>query len=128
MGKLEVPVARGRARLIGLARLDRDQAGPGLMIPRCSSVHTYGMRFPLHLVYLGPNRELMRMALGVEPGQVLTTSGASFVVEVVPRGEQGLAGIELILQGASENLKPPEDGEIELLMRDRGADAWRPAG
>lgn len=121
-------MARGRARLIGLARLDRDQAGPGLMIPRCSSVHTYGMRFPLHLVYLGPNRELMRMVLGVEPGQVLTTSGARFVVEVVPRGEQGLAGIELILEGASENLKPPEDGEVELLMRDRGSDAWHPAG
>ncbi|HEU4906806.1 MAG TPA: glycosyltransferase [Solirubrobacterales bacterium] len=49
----EVPVAaRPRARLLGLAHLDRDRAGSGLLIPRCSSVHTFGMRFPLDLVFL----------------------------------------------------------------------------
>jgi trehalose synthase len=48
-----VPVAASfRSRLLGLARLDRDEAGPGLLIPRCSSVHTFGMRFPLDLVFL----------------------------------------------------------------------------
>lgn len=48
----EVPVASSlRSRLLGLARIDRDEAGPGLLIPRCSSVHTFGMRFPLDLVF-----------------------------------------------------------------------------
>lgn len=115
-------MAKGRMRVLGLARLDREEAGPGLMIPRCNSVHTYGMRFAVHLVYLGPNRELMRLVLGVEPGQVITTSGARCVVEVVPRGKDGLEGIELILEGASENLQPPEGGEVELVVPDGGAD------
>jgi hypothetical protein len=48
-----VPVASGlRARLLGLAHLDRERVGAGLLIPRCSSVHTFGMRFPLDLVFL----------------------------------------------------------------------------
>jgi uncharacterized membrane protein (UPF0127 family) len=48
-----VPLASGRrARLLGLAWLDRDEAGAGLMIPRCSCVHTFGMRFRLDLVFL----------------------------------------------------------------------------
>jgi uncharacterized protein len=49
----EVPVAGGMgARLLGLSHLDRTEAGPGLLIPRCSSVHTFGMRFALDLVFL----------------------------------------------------------------------------
>jgi uncharacterized protein len=49
----EVRVASGfRARLLGLAALERTEAGPGLLIPHCSAVHTFGMRFPLDLVFL----------------------------------------------------------------------------
>ena len=33
--------------------LDRHRAPEGLLIPRCRSVHTYGMRFPLDLLFLG---------------------------------------------------------------------------
>ena len=49
----EVPVASSfRSRLLGLAHLDGDEAGAGLLIPRCSGVHTFGMRFPLDIVFL----------------------------------------------------------------------------
>ena len=41
-----LPRLRG---LTGLAGLDHDE---GLEIPRCRSVHTIGMRFPLDLVWL----------------------------------------------------------------------------
>jgi uncharacterized protein len=52
----EVPVARSfSSRLLGLAHLDLDDVGSGLLIPRCSSVHTFGMRFPLDLVFLDRN-------------------------------------------------------------------------
>jgi uncharacterized membrane protein (UPF0127 family) len=48
-----VPVASTRrARLLGLALLGREAAGPGLLLPRCRSVHTFGMRFELDLVFL----------------------------------------------------------------------------
>jgi len=50
---LEVPIATGPwVRFLGLSHLDREKAGPGLLIPHCSSVHTFGMRFPLDLYFL----------------------------------------------------------------------------
>jgi uncharacterized protein len=49
----EVPIATGSmTRLLGLAYLDREEAGAGLLIPRCFSVHTFGMRFALDIVFL----------------------------------------------------------------------------
>jgi trehalose synthase len=49
----EVRVASTRcARLLGLSHLRLGDAGPGLLIPRCRGVHTFGMRFPLDLVFL----------------------------------------------------------------------------
>jgi uncharacterized membrane protein (UPF0127 family) len=52
-GGRRVPVAASlRSRLLGLALLDRESAGAGLLIPRCRAVHTFGMRFPLELRFL----------------------------------------------------------------------------
>ena len=52
----EVLVASGfRARLLGLSGLELAEAGPGLLIPRCAAVHTFGMRFALDLVFLDRN-------------------------------------------------------------------------
>ena len=40
------------SRLLGLALLRPGRAGAGLLIPRCRSVHTFGMRFALRVVFL----------------------------------------------------------------------------
>jgi len=63
VGDVTVPVATGfRSRLLGLALLGRERAGPGLLIPRCRSVHTLGMRFPIDIVFLdGAGREIRRL-------------------------------------------------------------------
>jgi hypothetical protein len=51
-----VPIATTRrARLLGLALLDGDAAPEGLLVPGCRSVHTFGMRFGLDLIFLGEN-------------------------------------------------------------------------
>jgi len=43
-----VPVADTYlSRLLGLAFLPAERAPAGLLIPRCRSVHTFGMRFPI---------------------------------------------------------------------------------
>jgi uncharacterized protein len=39
------------SRLRGLAGLDRADAPAGLLIPRCRSVHTFGMRFPIDVAF-----------------------------------------------------------------------------
>ena len=85
----EVRVAVGpRARFLGLAHLDRDQAGPGLLIPRCSSVHTFGMRFPLDLYFLGGDGEVVAIRWGV-PARRLAICGRARAVLELPAAEGG---------------------------------------
>jgi uncharacterized membrane protein (UPF0127 family) len=86
----EVPVARGlRGRLLGLALLDRDRAGAGLLIPRCSSVHTFGMRFPLDLVFLDETGAV-EIHLRVHPRRIVSCPRAAAVLEFPsPERRQG---------------------------------------
>ncbi|MGB0120751.1 MAG: DUF192 domain-containing protein [Solirubrobacterales bacterium] len=87
----EVPVADGLlARLLGLSWLDRERAGRGLLIPHCHSVHTFGMRFPIDVYFLGDDDRLLRACKGIPPGRVLGCAGARDVLELVSpeRGER----------------------------------------
>jgi len=79
----DVPVANGfRSRLLGLARLDAGEAGPGLLIPRCRAVHTFGMRFALDLVFLAPDGRPLAVHRGVPPRRFVRCRGADAVLEV----------------------------------------------
>jgi uncharacterized membrane protein (UPF0127 family) len=85
----EVRVARGaRARLLGLAHLSREEAGSGLLIPRCSSVHTVGMRFSLDLYFLDQDGEAIAVRRGVPPRRLAFCGRAEAVLEV-PAQEGG---------------------------------------
>jgi uncharacterized membrane protein (UPF0127 family) len=80
---VRVPVAeRLVLRLLGLAFLPRERAGPGLLIPRCRSVHTFGMRFPLDLVFLDAAGREIRRCPAVPPGRVVSEAGAEAVLEL----------------------------------------------
>jgi uncharacterized membrane protein (UPF0127 family) len=79
----EVPVASGyRARLLGLAGLRRERAGAGLLLPRCASVHTFGMRFRLDLVFLDSRGRPLAVVLGVPPCRLVGHRGAAAVLEI----------------------------------------------
>ncbi len=85
----EVPVATGfRCRLLGLAWLDRDRAGPGLLLPRCASVHTFGMRFDLDLCFLDEGGAVLMVERGVPPRRVVSCPRASATLEI-PSPEGG---------------------------------------
>jgi uncharacterized membrane protein (UPF0127 family) len=73
-----------RARLLGLALLTDASFPPwyGLLLPRCSSVHTFGMLFPLDLVFLDGRGGVVGLAREVRPGRVFRCKGAAGVVEV----------------------------------------------
>jgi hypothetical protein len=82
-GDLEVPVAVGfRARSLGLALLDRADAGPGLLIPGCAAVHTFGMRFALDVFFLGVDDEVLGVRRAVPPRRFVANRGAAAVLEV----------------------------------------------
>jgi len=90
----EAPVAATlRARLLGLAGLERDEAGPGLLIPRCRSVHTFGMRFPLDLVFLDRDGRPRSARRAVPPRRVVRDRRASAVLELPSATESELPGV-----------------------------------
>jgi uncharacterized protein len=79
----EVPVAGGVGpRLLGLALLRRRRSGPGLLIPRCRSVHTVGMLFRLDITFLDDRGRPLRQICGVPPFRVVWCAGAESVLEV----------------------------------------------
>jgi hypothetical protein len=69
------------SRLLGLALLDRGRAGPGLVIPRCRSVHTLGMRFALDVLFLDRDRRPLSRRDRVGAGRVLIDRRAAGVLE-----------------------------------------------
>jgi uncharacterized protein len=79
----EVPIAVGfRARLLGLAWLDAEEAGPGLVIPRCASVHTFGMRFAIDVWFLDAEAAPIEVRRAVPPRRFVACRGARGVLEL----------------------------------------------
>ena len=66
-------------RLKGLLGSDRD-AAPVLLMS-CSSVHTFGMRYPLDLAFVGRDGKVLLSCMDVAPGQLLSEPGAFCVLE-----------------------------------------------
>lgn len=69
------------ARTRGLAGLDDLPADAALLIPRCRSVHTFGMRFPIDVIFLDGDRRVVRVDSDVPPRRVVWARGARAVVE-----------------------------------------------
>jgi uncharacterized membrane protein (UPF0127 family) len=87
---LRVPVAATRhARLLGLALLGRRAAGEGLLIPGCRSVHTFGMRFPLDLVFLDFNLRPVSRRRSVPAGRIAFERRAQAVLELPATSGRG---------------------------------------
>ena len=69
------------ARLKGLAKLDAMPPTMALHIPKCWSVHTFTMRFPLDLVWLARDGSVVRVDENVPPRRVKVCVRARSVVE-----------------------------------------------
>lgn len=69
------------ARLRGLAAIDDLSPGSALLIPRCRSVHTLGMRFALDLVFVDGGGRPVRLIQDLRPRRIAFCRGASGVVE-----------------------------------------------
>lgn len=70
------------SRLLGLALLPAERAGEGLLIPGCRSVHTFGMRFAIHVVFVDRARIPIRVRAAVPPNRVLREPRAAAVIEL----------------------------------------------
>jgi uncharacterized membrane protein (UPF0127 family) len=80
--RTRVYVATGAwIRLVGLAWLDDLPENRGLLLPRCNSIHTFGMRFALDVDFLGADGQTLRRCQAVPPRRVLWCRGAVAVLE-----------------------------------------------
>ena len=69
-GTIHVVLAESiRLRFLGLMRLDGDEVEP-LLFPRCRSIHTFGMKSQIDLVWLaldGERGRVLQVVEGLEP-------------------------------------------------------------
>ena len=70
-----------RERLLGLAGLRTLPADCALLITGCASVHTAWMRFPIDVVFIGPDGRVLRVVEGLRPWRTAQCRGAAAVVE-----------------------------------------------
>jgi uncharacterized protein len=66
----------------GLARLDELPSGWGLHILHCRSIHTFWMRFPLDLIWLDRDGQVVKVTRNVKPRRQAACLRARTVVEV----------------------------------------------
>ena len=73
---------RGAKRRKGLLGREKLSAGEGLWIVPCESVHTFGMRFPIDLVYLDRDKRVKKVTNDVHPWRMSACLSAHSVVEL----------------------------------------------
>ena len=73
--------ATPRSRLLGLAGLREVPYPSALLIPGSSSVHTFGMRFAIDVLFLDEHREVISERRGMRPCRIAWQRGAKAVLE-----------------------------------------------
>jgi uncharacterized membrane protein (UPF0127 family) len=72
----------GPRRRKGLLGRERLMSGEGLWIIPCEAVHTFGMRFPIDLVYLDRRHRILKTRSHVRPGRLSACLSAQSVIEL----------------------------------------------
>jgi uncharacterized membrane protein (UPF0127 family) len=72
----------GGTRRKGLLGRNRLPVGEGLWIVPCESVHTFGMKFPIDLVYLDRSKKVRKTRSAVPPWRLSACLSAHSVVEL----------------------------------------------
>jgi uncharacterized membrane protein (UPF0127 family) len=73
---------QGATRRKGLLGRSSLPAGEGLWIVPCESVHTFGMKFPIDLVYLDRNKKVKKVRSRVPPWRLSACLSAHSVIEL----------------------------------------------
>lgn len=76
----------------GLLGRDRLEAGTALVIAPCSAIHTFGMRFPIDVIFAARDGRVLKIARGVRPGR-FTVSWSAFAAIETAAGEAARHGL-----------------------------------
>ncbi len=80
------------ARMRGLLGRRELPSGEGLLLRPAGSIHTFFMRFPIDVVFLGGDGEALRVVPEVRPWRTAARRGARAVLEL-PAGECDRRGV-----------------------------------
>jgi uncharacterized membrane protein (UPF0127 family) len=78
--------SRARERLRGLLGSEGLSPGEGLILRPCWQVHTFGMRYPIDVLFLDAKGIVARMVLGMRPGRLSPLVLRSRTVVELPAG------------------------------------------
>jgi uncharacterized protein len=106
-----------RRRLIGLSLRGRPPPGHALLLPRCRSVHTCGMRFALDLVWLDAEGRVLGIDEGVRPWRMRSRRDAAAVLEVAA-GEGERAAVALAF-GRMPRMAEPQRNRLAVALDPR---------
>ena len=69
-------------RLKGLLGTKILEVGHGLVIKPCSSVHTFGMAYPIDVLFVAGDDRIIKIIDGMKAGQVAMGLGSRYVIEL----------------------------------------------
>jgi uncharacterized membrane protein (UPF0127 family) len=81
-----------RSRRIGLLKHERLEAGEGLWIYPTQAIHTFGMKFPIDVVFIDKRKRVKRIYRDLAPSRLTTLVWSAQSVLELPSGS--LAGTQ----------------------------------
>lgn len=72
---------RERARGLLFRPPLRPEQGEALLIPRCNSIHTFGMSYPISVLFLNRHRRIVRIYSEIKPMRIAGKLGADCAIE-----------------------------------------------
>lgn len=70
------------SRLQGLIGTTSLPAGQCLVIKLCVSVHIFGMKYSLDIIFVDKNNRVLRIVSNLPPNRIACCSGGSYVMEI----------------------------------------------
>jgi len=69
-------------RMVGLLNRGRFDQGEGLLLDRCYGIHTFGMRFPIDVLFLDKDLHVIRAIKALPPYRTCAVKKSVYVLEV----------------------------------------------
>jgi len=69
-------------RMIGLLNRGQFGKGEGLLLDRCYGIHTFGMRFPIDVLFLDKDLHVIRAVKALPPHRTCVVRKSVYVLEV----------------------------------------------
>lgn len=96
IAEIQVTVANSFwGRLVGLLAHKRLEVDSGFLLVPCASIHTFGMRFPIDVIFLDRAGKVLGWADNVAPNRLRFAPGRTKQVLEIAQGNRIRTGINL---------------------------------